>query len=133
MMVFGEEIAWQGFLVKVLSMTDKKRQTILPDDFRHLAKDFKVRHTVKECGAIHGVVYHIVLYATHYYDLIVVGEGGYQSACRRYDSGVGSGCADGVAAKRQTKRLYFQPHTVNACSRSFFSKSMGAVAVGHRA
>ena len=62
----------------------------------HLAKYFKVRHTVKECGAIHGVVYHIVLYATHYYDLIVVGEGGYQSACRRYDSGVGSGCADGV-------------------------------------
>jgi rhamnulose-1-phosphate aldolase len=29
-------------LVKVLSMTDKKRQTILPDDFRHLAKDFNV-------------------------------------------------------------------------------------------
>ena len=29
-------------LVKVLSMTPNKRQTILPDDFRHLAKDFKV-------------------------------------------------------------------------------------------
>ena len=40
----------------------------------HLTKDFKVRHTVKECGAIHGVVYHIVLYAAHNYDLIVVGE-----------------------------------------------------------
>ena len=29
-------------LVKVLSMTDKKRQTIMPDEFRHLAKDFNV-------------------------------------------------------------------------------------------
>ena len=29
-------------LVKVLSMTDKKRQTISPDDFRALARDFKV-------------------------------------------------------------------------------------------
>lgn len=29
-------------LVKVLSMTDSKRQTITPDNFRHLAKDFKV-------------------------------------------------------------------------------------------
>jgi len=29
-------------LVKVLSMTPNKRQTIQPDDFRHLAKDFKV-------------------------------------------------------------------------------------------
>ncbi|MCR4619011.1 MAG: rhamnulose-1-phosphate aldolase [Lachnospiraceae bacterium] len=29
-------------LVKVLSMTDKKRQTIQPDDFRNLARDFKV-------------------------------------------------------------------------------------------
>lgn len=29
-------------LVKVLSMTDKKRQTIQPDEFRHLAKDFNV-------------------------------------------------------------------------------------------
>ena len=29
-------------LVKVLSMTDRKRQTIQPDEFRHLAKDFGV-------------------------------------------------------------------------------------------
>ncbi len=29
-------------LVKVLSMTDRKRQTIQPDEFRHLAKDFNV-------------------------------------------------------------------------------------------
>lgn len=29
-------------LVKVLSMTDHKRQTIMPDQFRHLAKDFGV-------------------------------------------------------------------------------------------
>ena len=29
-------------LVKVLSMTNAKRQTIQPDDFRHLAKDFNV-------------------------------------------------------------------------------------------
>ena len=29
-------------LVKVLSMTNAKRQTITPDDFRHLAKDFNV-------------------------------------------------------------------------------------------
>ena len=29
-------------LVKVLSMTSEKRQTILPDQFRHLAKDFNV-------------------------------------------------------------------------------------------
>ena len=29
-------------LVKTLSMTGAKRQTITPDDFRHLAKDFKV-------------------------------------------------------------------------------------------
>jgi rhamnulose-1-phosphate aldolase len=29
-------------LVKTLSMTGAKRQTITPDDFRHLAKDFNV-------------------------------------------------------------------------------------------
>ncbi len=29
-------------LVKTLSMTNAKRQTITPDDFRHLAKDFNV-------------------------------------------------------------------------------------------
>jgi rhamnulose-1-phosphate aldolase len=29
-------------LVKVRSMTSEKRQTIQPDDFRHLAKDFGV-------------------------------------------------------------------------------------------
>jgi rhamnulose-1-phosphate aldolase len=29
-------------LVKVLSMTNTKRQTIRPDEFRHLAKDFNV-------------------------------------------------------------------------------------------
>lgn len=29
-------------LVKVLSMTGTKRQTIRPDQFRHIAKDFKV-------------------------------------------------------------------------------------------
>ena len=29
-------------LVKVLSMTPNKRQTIQPDDFRHPARDFKV-------------------------------------------------------------------------------------------
>jgi len=29
-------------LVKTLSMTDRKRQTITPDQFRALAKDFKV-------------------------------------------------------------------------------------------
>ncbi len=29
-------------LVKTLSMTNAKRQTITPDEFRHLAKDFGV-------------------------------------------------------------------------------------------
>ena len=29
-------------LVKMLSMQSQKRQTIQPDEFRHLAKDFKV-------------------------------------------------------------------------------------------
>jgi len=30
-------------LVKVLSMTPNKRQTIQPDEFRHLAVDFNVK------------------------------------------------------------------------------------------
>ena len=35
-------ITVQEILVKVRSMTYEKRQTIQPDEFRHLAEDFKV-------------------------------------------------------------------------------------------
>lgn len=61
-----------------------------------MAKYFQVGLAFEDRGAINSVINHIVFDSVHYNDLIIIGQRGYQGACRRDDGGIHAGSGDCV-------------------------------------